>query len=102
MQQDYNSPVHSPDFSVCERVLTSRWMISIMALLSEPKRFGDIQQLLSGISRGVLASQLQELCQMQLTKQYKHTCFPPCVEYELTEKGESLLGILNRISVVLD
>lgn len=91
-----------PDFSVSSRVLSSRWMLSIMTLLHEPTRFGCLQQQLEGISRSVLAAQLQELCDMKLLSQTRHTCFPPRVEYALTAEGKALIEILSRIPKILN
>ena len=45
---------------------------------------------------------MQELCDMKLLSQTRHTCFPPCVEYVLTEEGEKLVGILSRIPEALN
>jgi DNA-binding HxlR family transcriptional regulator len=89
-----------PDFSISERVLSSRWMVEILESLDVPRRFGDIQRILSGLSRGVLAAQLQELIQMGLLHQEKYTCFPPRTEYSLTVKGQGLLQILSQLNTV--
>lgn len=88
---------HCPDFSIFQRVISSRWMLQILHMLDTPKRFGDIQCDLEGLSRGVLAAQLQELRQMGLLSQYKYTCFPPRVEYQITAKGQGLLEILVQM-----
>lgn len=85
------------DFSVCDRVLSSRWMLSILWDLQEPQRFGEIQERLPGLSRGVLAAQLQELVRMSLVSQTKYLVFPPRVEYALTERGLELLEILSQL-----
>ena len=87
----------TPDFSVCQRVLSSRWMLPIMQHLDQPLRFGDIQSSLCGLSRGVLAAQLQELREMELLRQIKYPCFPPRVEYCLTDKGRGLIDILSAL-----
>ena len=84
------------DFTVCERILSSRWMLSILWNLQQPQRFGTIQARLSGLSRGVLAAQLQELLNMGLVTQTKYLGFPPRVEYCLSEKGLQLTDILGQ------
>ena len=86
------------DFSQCSRVLSSRWMVPILCTLEGPRRFCDIQSELSGLSRGVLAAQLQELRDMQLLHQQKYSCFPPRVEYQLTEKGQALMNTLQILA----
>ena len=87
------------DCSVFQRVLSSRWMLSILDLARQDTRFGDIQASLPGLSRGVLATQLQELLTMGLLTQKKYTCFPPRVEYRATEKGLALMGVLSRLPI---
>jgi DNA-binding HxlR family transcriptional regulator len=84
-----------PDFSICQRVLSSRWMLAILEQLSSPRRFCAIQAALCGLSRGVLAAQLGELLQMGLIHQESYPCFPPRVEYSLTRKGQSFLEIIH-------
>lgn len=91
-----------PDFSACQRVLSSRWMLPILHVLDGVCRFGEIQEALGGLSRGVLATQLQELREMDLLHQTKYACFPPRVEYYLTEKGGSLLEILDQLPPVAE
>lgn len=85
----------APSFSVCQRVLAGRWMIPIMTQLPAPLRFGALQEALGGISRGVLAAQLEELREMGLVHQKRYEVFPPRVEYVLTAKGQELLEILT-------
>ena len=46
-------------------------MLPILNTIAVSKRFGDIQDALEGLSRGVLASQLQELLSMGLITQRK-------------------------------
>ena len=83
------------DFSTCERVLSSRWMLSILWSLQEP------QAQLPGLSRGVLAAQLQELVRMSLVSQTKYMGFPPRVDYTLTEAGQELLELLSQLPEML-
>lgn len=84
----------APDFSDCQRVLSSRWMLSILTLISVPLRFGSIQSHFEDLSRGVLAAQLGELRDMGFVYQKRYDIFPPRVEYVLSEKGRDLLDIL--------
>lgn len=84
----------APDFSTCQRVISSRWMLSILSLLSTPLRFGSILEHIGNLSRGVLAAQLGDLRDMGLVSQKRYEVFPPRVEYSLSEKGRGLLEIL--------
>lgn len=83
-----------PDFAVCQRVISSRWMLPILLTLSDTLRFGTLQTRLQDISRGVLAAQLGEARDMGLLTQTRYEGFPPRVEYALTSRGCSLLEIL--------
>ena len=89
----------TPDYSVCQRVLSSRWMLPILNCVSTAVRFGDIQDALSGLSRGVLAAQLQALVGMGLITRRKYVCFPPMVEYRITDKGQALLDVLSVLPI---
>lgn len=84
----------APDFSVCQRVLSSRWMIPILRAAETARRFGEIQTSLGELSRGVLAAQLRELQSMGLMIQDNYHCFPPRVEYHISDKGKKLIAIL--------
>lgn len=87
-------PGETPDFSACERVISSRWMRPILFALSTTLRFGSLQEQLQDISRGVLAAQLAEAREMGLISQTRYKGFPPRVEYALTSRGRRLLEIL--------
>ncbi len=89
----------TPDFQICERVISGRWKLPILGELEIPLRFGDLQNRLEGLSRSVLAAQIQELLGMGLIHQKKYSCFPPRVEYSLTPQGRSLLEILESYAL---
>jgi len=95
----WSDPLSSgyPDLSVAQRVVSGQWKHPILSRLHQPQRFGAIQAALGGISRGVLSVQLQELVELGLLEQKKYEVFPPRVEYVLTDRGRSLLEILNTI-----
>ena len=88
---------HHPDFSICEQMLTCRHLLPILTFTTSTRRFGEIQEALPGISRGVLSEQLTKLLSFGLISQTRHTCFPPRVEYTATEKGRALLDILSAL-----
>lgn len=94
--------MNAPDFSICQRVISSRWMLPILHCTDSPRRFGDIQARLDGLSRGVLAAQLRELLEMALLRQTRYDGFPPRVEYQLTPKGRSLVAILDQLPAALE
>ena len=68
-----------------------RWTILVIRdLLTGPKRFGDLEKSLSGISSRTLSNKLEHLVKNKfiVRKSFRET--PPKVEYSLTKKGSDL------------
>ena len=80
-------------------VIGGKWKpIILWVLLEEPKRFGDLNRIISGIALKVLSSQLKELESAGLVHREVFAEVPPRVEYSLTKKGESLRPLLNELA----
>ena len=60
-----------------------------------PKRFNELMRYLSGISQRTLTTQLRELEQDGLIKRTVYAEIPPKVEYSITDKGKTLVPILD-------
>lgn len=90
------APEQEASLTDCQRVISGQWLIPILLFSRKTLRFGELHQQLGELSRGVLAKQLQELCAMDLLCQYRHNCFPPQVDYTLSERGRALMEILSR------
>lgn len=67
-------------------------------LLSGPKRFGELQQLLPQASRQMLTTQLRELEQVGMIHRQVYAVMPPKVEYQLSELGKMSEPILRQLS----
>ncbi|KGE20114.1 winged helix-turn-helix transcriptional regulator [Paenibacillus wynnii] len=80
-----------------QNVIAGKWKIIILWHLRQTRRFGELQRLVPGISKGILTHQLRELeaDQMILRKVYAEV--PPKVEYSLTDAGESFIPILESM-----
>ncbi len=81
------------------KVIGGKWKpIIIMNLGKSPKRFGQLDYAIPGISRKVLTSHLNELVEDGLVKRKSFPETPPRVEYSLTEKAKELIPVLNGIA----
>jgi DNA-binding HxlR family transcriptional regulator len=79
-------------------VLGGKWKLIIISYLVQPRRFGQLVQLLSLISRKVLTEQLKELEEDGIVRREAFAELPPRVEYSLTEYGHALLPIIDQLS----
>ncbi|MEP6903152.1 MAG: helix-turn-helix domain-containing protein [Actinomycetota bacterium] len=82
-------------------LLSGRWKVKILWKLQkqEPIRFGELKELLQGITDKVLTTQLRELEHDGLIGRKTFAEFPPRVEYSLTKFGESLKLVFDTIAV---
>jgi Predicted transcriptional regulators len=75
-----------------------KWKLAILWYLSQQtRRFGELQRLMSDVSRGVLTQQLRELEGDYLVHREVYKEVPPKVEYSLTETGKSFIPIMMKI-----
>jgi DNA-binding HxlR family transcriptional regulator len=80
-------------------VIGGKWKPLILWHLKDGVlRFGELRRILVGISQKMLTSQLRELELDGLVYRHIYTQVPPKVEYSLTEKGQSVIPILEMIS----
>ena len=80
-------------------VIGGKWKpIIIYNLNRSPKRFGQLDVTIPGISRKVLTAQLNELVEDGLVNRKAFAESPPRVEYSLTPKGKELLPIFQSIA----
>jgi DNA-binding HxlR family transcriptional regulator len=77
-------------------VIGGKWKILIIFLIyNEINRFGKMGMVLKEISKQMLTTQLRELENDGIIKRVIYPEIPPRVEYFLTEKGKSLLPIID-------
>lgn len=77
------------------RVIEGRWKVLVLHyLLTETRRFNELQRLLHGISHRTLTKQLRELERDGILRRRAFSEVPPRVEYSLTALGRSLEPIL--------
>lgn len=63
----------------------------------EPVRFNDMRRYLKKVADKTLSQKLKELESDGLIKRYVYDQMPPKVEYSLTERGHSLVQVLDKL-----
>lgn len=77
-------------------VIGGKWKILILFLIcNDIRRFGKMSMTLKDISKQMLTTQLRELERDGIIERKIFPEIPPHVEYYLTEKGTSLLPIIE-------
>lgn len=77
------------------KIFQMKWHGRVLFELLEesPRRFGELQREVPGISNAVLSSVLRSLVDRGLVDRVQYNRIPPHVEYSLTERGKALLPI---------
>ena len=81
-------------------VVGGKWRWLIIYKLSENGilRYGELKKALPPITHKMLSQELKELETQKLIHREEYHQIPPKVEYSLTEKGQTLLPILDLMS----
>ena len=94
-------PVHEAgecSVAATSEIVGAKWTVLIVHDLSEgPRRFTQLEHACAGISPRTLAERLRWLEAEGLVVRRSYAESPPRVEYELTEKGEALLPIIDEM-----
>ena len=80
-------------------VFGGKWKSRILCVLSAMGvlRYSALRREMGNITDAVLSAALKELMEDQLVLRQSYDEIPPRVEYRLTERGESVLPILQSI-----
>ncbi|MGI6230244.1 MAG: winged helix-turn-helix transcriptional regulator [Tractidigestivibacter sp.] len=86
-------------FSYTLSLINGKYKMTILYTLMEfgVVRFNEMQRYIGGISYKTLSSTLKELQRDQLVHREEYPQVPPKVEYSLTERGKSLMPILDQM-----
>ena len=96
-------PAAPKDLPACpvETTLTligDKWKVLILRdLMTGTKRFGELKRTVGGVSQKVLTAQLRDMEAKGLLSRTVYPEVPPRVEYSLTERGKSLIPILDQM-----
>jgi DNA-binding HxlR family transcriptional regulator len=100
MQRTMN-PVHestSCAVAACAEIIGAKWTALLVHDLSEgPRRFSQLEHSCAGISPRTLSERLRALEDEGILERRSYAESPPRVEYELTDKGASLLPIIDAM-----
>jgi DNA-binding HxlR family transcriptional regulator len=100
MQRTMN-PVHestSCAVAACAEIIGAKWTALLVHDLSEgPRRFSELEHSCAGISPRTLSERLRALEDEGIVDRRSYAESPPRVEYELTDKGASLLPIIDAM-----
>jgi DNA-binding HxlR family transcriptional regulator len=75
-----------------------KWLIVSVLFKNEVQRYGQLKKLLAPITHKMLSQQLKELEAENLILRKEYHQIPPKVEYSLTEKGKTLIPIIQMMS----
>jgi DNA-binding HxlR family transcriptional regulator len=84
--------------AACMAVLGGAWTPSLIwKLAGDPRRFGELQRDVPGISPKMLTARLRDLEEKGVVLRQVMPTSPPSVEYSLTELGRELIPVINTI-----
>ncbi|HTI30403.1 MAG TPA: helix-turn-helix domain-containing protein [Methylomirabilota bacterium] len=88
----------SPLAAALERV-GDRWsLLLVEALLPGPRRFGELEEAVSGIAPNILADRLRRLESERIVSATPYSERPPRFAYALTDEGAELAGALRLLA----
>ncbi len=87
----------STGFSYTLSLISGKYKMTILYTLMEfgVVRFNEMKKYIGGISYKTLSSTLKELEADRLVHREEYPQIPPKVEYSLTERGRTLMPILD-------
>lgn len=80
-------------------IFGGKWKSRIICVLAQKEvlRYGSLRKEMANITDAVLASSLKELMADGMVARRSYDEIPPRVEYALTDKGKSVVPILQSI-----
>lgn len=88
-------------FSYTLSLISGKYKMIILYCLMEFEtvRFNELKRYLKNISDKTLSTNLKELEADKLIVRKEYPQIPPKVEYSLSERGESLMNVLDQLCV---
>ena len=94
-----NARLEETGFSYTLSLINGKYKMTILYTLMEfgVVRFNEMKKYIGGISYKTLNLMLKELERDQLIHREEYPQIPPKVEYSLTERGKTLIPILDAM-----
>lgn len=93
-----SKPPDSPLAAALDRV-GDRWsLLLVEALLSGPRRFGELSDEVTGIAPNILTDRLRRLESERVIQATPYSERPPRFAYQLTADGQELAGALRLLA----
>ena len=101
--KDYIENANFEDTGFCYTLslISGKYKMIILYCLMEyqPVRFNELQRYLGKISDKTLSQNLKELEKDELIHREVYPQIPPKVEYSLTDRGKSLMVVLDQLCI---
>lgn len=80
-------------------LIGGKWKMLILYIIADKQtiRYNELQRQIGKITYKTLSLQLKELQEDGLVRRKEYPQIPPKVEYSLSEKGKSLLTVLDAM-----
>jgi DNA-binding HxlR family transcriptional regulator len=80
----------------CAEIISGKWTLLVIRDLADgPCRFCELERSLQGISPRTLSLRLRALEEQGIVARRTYPEVPPRVEYELTDKGNALVPLIE-------
>ena len=96
-----NENLSTTGFSYTLSLINGKYKMTILYTLMEfgVVRFNELKRYLKTVADKTLSANLKELERDQLIVRREYPQIPPKVEYSLSERGKSLMNILDQLCV---
>ena len=96
-----NANFEDTGFSYTMSLISGKHKMVILYCLMgyEPVRFNEMKRYLGDITDKTLSSNLKELERDRLIQRKEYPQIPPKVEYSLSERGKSLMKVLDQLCI---
>lgn len=96
-----NANFEDTGFSYTLSLISGKHKMVILYCLMEfePVRFNELRRYLKTISDKTLSTNLKELEADDLIQRKEYPQIPPRVEYSLTNRGKSLMSVLDQLCI---